>query len=346
MPACGWIGASPGVQHPGVTPSFDMRSPIPTASWTRRLSSHLTRPYTPATPGIPPKFEWLTRLNAVTASAIFPCSCPRDATVMAIASLMGVGVSGINSRIRTASVGGVGVAMGGVGGVGLVGLLVPPPHAVTNAIMTSSQNVSGERWIAIGRQSTALPDGSKQTGLGIRRPVGRSDHRRDVVAGVVGMGDGARGNSRLDGEARTGNPRLRRHWVENSRTREKRPQPVRFAGFARASALAEKCWYRTRRSTAEIFQFLTLSRSIYSSTATKVEIGWEAGIRNPSRRAEHVARLPERPAEQATTELKTRELAGRQGFEPRYRGPEPRVLPLDDLPVPAWHASGDGKPRV
>src|SRR5438093_6736964 len=31
----------------------------------------------------------------------------------------------------------------------------------------------------------------------------------------------------------------------------------------------------------------------------------------------------------------TWELAGRQGFEPRYRGPEPRVLPLDDLPVPA-----------
>src|SRR5690242_10590300 len=28
------------------------------------------------------------------------------------------------------------------------------------------------------------------------------------------------------------------------------------------------------------------------------------------------------------------DLAGRQGFEPRYRGPEPRVLPLDDLPVP------------
>src|SRR5213593_4243320 len=27
------------------------------------------------------------------------------------------------------------------------------------------------------------------------------------------------------------------------------------------------------------------------------------------------------------------EVAGRQGFEPRYRGPEPRVLPLDDLPV-------------
>jgi hypothetical protein len=28
-----------------------------------------------------------------------------------------------------------------------------------------------------------------------------------------------------------------------------------------------------------------------------------------------------------------RRLAGRQGFEPRYRGPEPRVLPLDDLPT-------------
>jgi hypothetical protein len=27
------------------------------------------------------------------------------------------------------------------------------------------------------------------------------------------------------------------------------------------------------------------------------------------------------------------DLAGRQGFEPRYHGPEPRVLPLDDLPI-------------
>src|SRR5438105_14729023 len=26
-------------------------------------------------------------------------------------------------------------------------------------------------------------------------------------------------------------------------------------------------------------------------------------------------------------------LAGRQGFEPRYRGPEPRDLPLDDIPT-------------
>ena len=31
-------------------------------------------------------------------------------------------------------------------------------------------------------------------------------------------------------------------------------------------------------------------------------------------------------------------VAGRQGFEPRYRGPEPRVLPLDDLPVPVRRA--------
>ncbi len=30
-----------------------------------------------------------------------------------------------------------------------------------------------------------------------------------------------------------------------------------------------------------------------------------------------------------------RELAGRQGVEPRLAGPEPAVLPLDDLPVPA-----------
>src|SRR5437762_6220284 len=36
----------------------------------------------------------------------------------------------------------------------------------------------------------------------------------------------------------------------------------------------------------------------------------------------------------------TEVLAGRQGFEPRYRGPEPRVLPLDDLPVPAGSREG------
>src|SRR5215471_14690350 len=29
----------------------------------------------------------------------------------------------------------------------------------------------------------------------------------------------------------------------------------------------------------------------------------------------------------------TRKLAGRGGFEPPLRGPEPRVLPLDDLPA-------------
>ncbi len=27
------------------------------------------------------------------------------------------------------------------------------------------------------------------------------------------------------------------------------------------------------------------------------------------------------------------QLAGKQGFEPRSRGPEPRVLPLDDFPT-------------
>lgn len=30
--------------------------------------------------------------------------------------------------------------------------------------------------------------------------------------------------------------------------------------------------------------------------------------------------------------LGVRKLAGRPGFEPGLRGPEPRVLPLDDLP--------------
>jgi hypothetical protein len=41
--------------------------------------------------------------------------------------------------------------------------------------------------------------------------------------------------------------------------------------------------------------------------------------------------VPSRQNERAESEGV---LAGRQGFEPRYRGPEPRVLPLDDLPVP------------
>src|ERR1051325_4122578 len=35
---------------------------------------------------------------------------------------------------------------------------------------------------------------------------------------------------------------------------------------------------------------------------------------------------------------RTQPLAGRQGVEPRYAGPEPAVLPLNDLP--AWVAAG------
>ena len=35
-----------------------------------------------------------------------------------------------------------------------------------------------------------------------------------------------------------------------------------------------------------------------------------------------------------TTIAGEKELAGRQGFEPRSGGPEPPVLPLDDLPAP------------
>ena len=51
--------------------------------------------------------------------------------------------------------------------------------------------------------------------------------------------------------------------------------------------------------------------------------------------------LPRRSSLAMTGE---RSLAGRQGFEPRYRGPEPRVLPLDDLPVPVRLAGADGNP--
>ena len=40
-----------------------------------------------------------------------------------------------------------------------------------------------------------------------------------------------------------------------------------------------------------------------------------------------------------------RSLAGRQGFEPRYRGPEPRVLPLDDLPIQVFRG-GPAAPKL
>ena len=49
-------------------------------------------------------------------------------------------------------------------------------------------------------------------------------------------------------------------------------------------------------------------------------IGWEAGIRNRSRRATRGAALPERLAEQPTTELKTRELADCSGRFPQLVG--------------------------
>ncbi len=49
----------------------------------------------------------------------------------------------------------------------------------------------------------------------------------------------------------------------------------------------------------------------------------------------HFGRLDVKTSGIAKEERENLKLAGRQGFEPRYRGPEPRVLPLDDLPVPA-----------
>ena len=58
-----------------------------------------------------------------------------------------------------------------------------------------------------------------------RLKVDEWDRMIDVnLRGVLyGMGDGAHDNSRRDCEARTGEPRLRRDWVENSRTRKMRP---------------------------------------------------------------------------------------------------------------------------
>jgi hypothetical protein len=56
--------------------------------------------------------------------------------------------------------------------------------------------------------------------------------------------------------------------------------------------------------------------------------------RNDTREC-HFGRFGWKTREIVKEKDENRELAGRQGFEPRYRGPEPRVLPLDDLPVPA-----------
>src|SRR5260370_631137 len=62
-------------------------------------------------------------------------------------------------------------------------------------------------------------------------------------------------------------------------------------------------------------------------------LGKTAEWQNDTRKC-HFGRLCAKTSEIAKEKHENWEVAGRQGFEPRYRGPEPRVLPLDDLPVP------------
>ena len=43
------------------------------------------------------------------------------------------------------------------------------------------------------------------------------------------------------------------------------------------------------------------------------------------------------PVSLSRLQLESGDLAGRQGLEPRFHGPEPCVLPLDDRPMPNPH---------
>ena len=74
--------------------------------------------------------------------------------------------------------------------------------------------------------------------------------------------------------------------------------------------------------------WLESGKTFTSASQTSDQTGADAAVFESSKIAEGAERK----------ELK--ELAGRQGFEPRYRGPEPRVLPLDDLPVPVAPITG------
>ena len=55
------------------------------------------------------------------------------------------------------------------------------------------------------------------------------------------------------------------------------------------------------------------------------DIGWEAGIRAESFRAKARNAMPWRRGRPANERTRVSELAGKQGFEPRYRGPESGV---------------------
>src|SRR5262245_6152979 len=64
-------------------------------------------------------------------------------------------------------------------------------------------------------------------------------------------------------------------------------------------------WFRTVPSTVELFQLLTLSRSTCLSKATKVEIGWEAGIRTPITWSRATCPTVERPPRIGTVRLRS-----------------------------------------
>src|SRR5713101_5683436 len=67
-----------------------------------------------------------------------------------------------------------------------------------------------------------------------------------------------------------------------------------------------------------------------SATQLRVFIWWPQRDSNPCFSLERAVSWASRRWGRAG---ETRQLAGRGGLEPPLRGPEPRVLPLDDLPT-------------
>lgn len=110
-----------------------------------------------------------------------------------------------------------------------------------------------------------------------RGPTVGSNLRGAVATEADGMGGRARVGPSRYGPPRPRQPGLRRHWLADSRTREKRPRSVHFAGFARAGPIAQESCYRTLPSIAEVFPFHTVSRSTCWSKAMKLEMGGVSG---------------------------------------------------------------------
>src|SRR5262249_2549337 len=100
----------------------------------------------------------------------------------------------------------------------------------------------------------------------------------------------------------------------------------------------ENAWYRLHVSMEQEAknrrtwkQVETVGENL--KVAGRQGFGTARGPRRGSRR------FPRGVPTSPTTDGRRVSVAGRQGFEPRYRGPEPRVLPLDDLPVPVAAAT-------